>query len=461
MPRRGVVGVPGWMVFCALLSLIALRQPKALAQNQCVGDCSGDNIVVVSELVSLVNIALERAEPSSCASAMCPGGTVDIACVTQAVNNSLNGCPPLLTAGIVFNGEGNRLSAYQPGPGTFEKQVVIPSAGDLPGGVGRDLNAQICFTRGPEGQVRFIGGEDTNQGGAHNSAGWGFFELGGTAVGDFTYEEIGKLIPTYQTTADGAENYGCGFLSDGRLVTTDVGNQLSGPPNGQLIIWFPPFDNGANYTETGVYPNTPGRYCKLDIGIGTAQQIAIDDQDRIYVSAARPGGAGVYRYTGPFPTSDQPAGGCDGMDATGAPMATTINKMRFIAPSPDLPTPSGVVRTPDGRFYVSSVLNGVIAEYDDQGAFARFILKPKRAGLPIASGTPLGMGLASDGTLYFADIGLVFSSGGIGPGFRTGGVRRIRFLDGQPLPPERMDRGLNFPDGIGILELPAPEDGAR
>jgi hypothetical protein len=54
-----------------------------------------------------------------------------------------------------------------------------------------------------------------------------------------------------------------------------------------------------------------------------------------------------------------------------------------------------------------------------------------------------------------ADIGLVVDSGGVGPGFRTGSVRRVRFVDGQPQPPELMDSGLDFPDGIGILELPA------
>lgn len=459
MPKRGVVGVPGWAILCALLWALVAHVPMVLAQGECVGDCNGDSRIVIGELVVLVNIALGDAPASSCESAMCEGGVADIVCAMRAVNNALQGCPPPLTAGIVFNGEGNRLSAYVPGPG-FTKQTVIPSANDLPGGVGRDLNAQICFRRGPQGQVRFIGGEDTNQGGAHNSAGWGFFELTGTEVGQFGYQEIGKLIPTYQTTADGAENYGCGFLSDGRLLTSDVGNQLSGSPNGQLIIWFPPFDNGANYTETGVFPTTPARYCKLDIRIGTAQQIAIDSQDRIYVSAARPGGAGVYRYTGPFPTSDQPDGGCDGTDGTGAPMATTINKVRFIAPDVDLPTPSGVVIKPDGGFYVSSVLNGVIGEYDAAGQFVRHVLKPARAGLPIPTGTPLGLGLASDGTLFFADVGLVFSSGGIGPGFRTGGVRRVRFFDGDPLPPERMDSGLNFPDGIGILELPLPEVGS-
>ena len=131
------------------------------------------------------------------------------------------------TAGpIVFSGENNRLNAYDPNNG-FLKETVVPSNADAPGGAGRDLNGQICFRRDAQG-LHFIGGEDTNLGSGHATAGWGFFTLTGTRVGDLHYEEIGKLIPTYQQTPDEAENYGCGFLSDGRLLTTDVGNQASG-----------------------------------------------------------------------------------------------------------------------------------------------------------------------------------------------------------------------------------------
>ena len=453
-------------VSSALLALVTSAAARAHAGDvcvtgdcSCVGDCNEDGMVVINELVSLVSIALDESPPSACPGAHCSGDTVDVACIVSAVHPALVGCPVRpTTAGIVFNGEDNRLNAYVPGPG-FPKQTVIPSAADVPGGVGRDLNAQICFTHGPEGQLRFIGGEDTNQGSGHNTAGWGFFNLTGTAVGDFHYEEIGKLIPTYQTTADGAENYGCGFLSDGRLLTTDVGNQASGDPNGQLIIWFPPFDTGANYTATGVVPGTPVHYCKLDIAIGTAQQIAIDDQDRVYVASARPGGdpgAGIYRYTGPFPTSDQPDGGCNTMDDTGAPMATGIMKERFIPNDAHLITPSGIVIKPGGGFYISSVINGVIAEYGSQGQYVGTIVEATVPGFPIPTGSPLGIGLASDGTIYYADIGLVADSHGIGPGNHTGTVRRIRFVDGQPQPPETMDTHLDFPDGIGILEFPTP-----
>jgi hypothetical protein len=334
---------------------------------------------------------------------------------------------------VVFNGEANRLNAYEGSTGVT-KQTVIQNHALDPNG--RDINGQICFH--PDGSRRFIAGEDTGQ--PNPPQGWGFFQLEGTEIGSFSARQIGKLTPTYQGSTNNAENYGCGFLSDGRLVTSDVGNQDAGGPSGQLIVWFPPFDQ----------PNP--RYCKLDVAIGTAGGIWVDDEDNVYLASARVT-SGVWRYSPPFPTSDDAAGGCSGEDSTGAPFADQVQKERFIAiDGRNLVTPNAVVQGPDGHFFVSSVLNGVIAEYDEAGTYIRRALNPVGATLPYATGTPLGLGISRDGTLYYADIGLETGPGGIGPGDGTGTVRRIRFEAGEPLPPETMDEGLNFPDGIGILE---------
>ncbi len=445
MLMRWVAGIT-WLPAIGVLALIGTVQAQA-----CVGDCDEDGQVGVNELITGVNMALGLVTGSACAAflpdAEAPQPTV--ADLISGVNNALNGCPVTAsTAGIVFNAEANRLHAYRAAPG-FPRQTVIPSDNDAPG-EGRDINGQICFTRGSRGELRFISGEDTGQGAAHLTAGWGLFELEGEFP-TFTWRQLNEFIPTYQPADDEAENYGCGFLSDGRLVTTDVGNQAGGAGTGQLIMWFPPLDgvNGA-------------RYCKLDIGIATAQQIAVDEQDRIYVASARTTGAspgGVTRYSGPFPTSDFAADGCGRIDPTGAPLVSEgrITKELFIRADGNITNPGGIVLIPGGGFYIASVLNGVIAEYDSAGVFKRRVLSPPRPGLPTATGNPLGLGLASDGTLYFADIGLQLrSGGGIGPGRNLGKVRRIRFVEGQPQPPEIMDESLNFPDGIGILELPVP-----
>ncbi len=343
---------------------------------------------------------------------------------------------------IVFNGEGNNLNAYEAKP-PFKKQTVIQNHEEDPNGL--DINAQICFfPKGAPGPGRdgtwFIAGEDTNQ--PDPPPGWGIFRLRGERVGKLEAEQVGKLTPTYQAAADNAENYGCGFLSDGRILTTDIGNQAVGDPNGQLIVWFPPFDS------------RDVEYCKVDVAIGTAGQIYVDDDDRVYVGSAR--GGGVLRYTGPFPTSNDAAGGCGRTDATGAPLADAVTRDVFIGTENGLGTPNAIVAKADGDgFYVSSVFTGIINEYDADGGFVRTILAPPEGAVlgeqSFATGTPLGLGIDSRGTLYFADIGITVTPEGIGPG-PEGSVRRIRFVDGEPRPPEVMGDGLAFPDGIGVLE---------
>ncbi len=343
---------------------------------------------------------------------------------------------------IVLGPEGNRLRAYA-ADDEDRQQVVIPSAADDPAN-GRDINGQVCIA--PGGRV-FIAGEDTGQ--PDPPAGWGVFELAGDRVGELSATQIGKLNATFQTgpgmegSTSGAEPYGCAFLSDGRVITTDVGNQASGPPNGQVIIWFPPLD----------VPDPA--YCKLDIAVGTPGGVYIDDADNVYVASARES-SGVLLYAPPFPTSDDPTGGCDGVDSTGAPMATGVEQTRFIVADENIPTPNGIVRTRDDTFLVSSILNGVIAEYDDSGSFVRRILEPPPGEtlgeMPFSTGTPFGLAIASDGTVFFSDLGLVIDSSGIGPGRNTGSVRRIRFAEGEPQPPETFLDGLAFPDGVAVLE---------
>ena len=111
------------------------------------------------------------------------------------------------------------------------------------------------------------------------------------------------------------------------------------------------------------------------------------------------------------------------------------------------------MRAPKNDFYVSSVISGVINEYDANGGYLRTILQPPAGEIlgatTFSTGTPLGLGVGPDGTLYYADIGITITSEGIGPG-PEGTVRRIRFVNGQPQPPEIMGAGLQYPDGIGV-----------
>jgi hypothetical protein len=109
-------------------------------------------------------------------------------------------------------------------------------------------------------------GEDTRQ--PSPPPGWGVFERNGL--------QVGKLTPTYFSAF--GEPYGCAFGPDPDpddgvlppLFTTDVGTESIGGADGQLIVWFPPYDQ---FPGRPAYPETDERscsYCKIASDIGTA-----------------------------------------------------------------------------------------------------------------------------------------------------------------------------------------------
>lgn len=60
--------------------------------SACPGDCSGTGSVAITDLITLVNIALGAAPASVCAQGVPNGVDVDITMIVQAVGNALNGC---------------------------------------------------------------------------------------------------------------------------------------------------------------------------------------------------------------------------------------------------------------------------------------------------------------------------------------------------------------------------------
>ena len=353
---------------------------------------------------------------------------------TASPTGSVTEAPPGTgTDVIVFSTEGNNLNAYRPDP-PFEKQTVIRNAEDDPAD-GMDINGQICFF--PDDPHLFIAGEDTGQ--PERTPGWGIFEVEGDTVGSLSASEVARLVPTYQP-GDNPENYGCGVLSDGRVVTTDIGNEVTGTPSGQLIMWFPPFDS----------EEVP--YCKIDVTLPTAGGITVGDDDALYVTTARPPDNGVLRFTGPYPTSDDAAGGCGRTDGTGAPLADEVNRSLFIPADEHALTPNAVVPAgDDGGFYVSSAFTGTIVHYDADGAYVDTVLAPPAGETlgadPFSTGTPLGLAVADDGTVYFADLGLGFGADGVGP---VSGAGTLRRLTPDSPTPETLDDNLDYPDGIGL-----------
>ncbi len=350
--------------------------------------------------------------------------------VAQSSPGSGPGRAPLL-----FSPQGNNLEVYSTTP-PFQRQTVITSRSADRNGW--DINGQICFLD----HRRFISGEDTGQ--PNPPPGWGVFRLRGNKLGKIAASRIGRLVPTYQPTDTEPDNYGCAVLPDGRVVTTVIGNNASGPEDGELLMWYPPF-------RTGHIP-----FCVLDTTIGTAMGIAFRD-GAIYVASARGATQGILRYTGPFPTSPDAAGGCGRTDASGSPLVNAITRDKFIATGgvSEIATPNAVAAAPNGHWFVSSIINGVISEFDAGGNFIRVVLHPppgdSLTGHPYTTGTPLGLVVGTDGTLFYADLGLrITPTGGIGPGSGLGTVRRITFAGGVPQSPELIQSGLTFPDGLGI-----------
>lgn len=68
------------------------------ATAQCVGDCNGNGMVVINELVLGVNIDLGLQPVSACEAFANSQGIVDISQLVKGVNNALNGCPATPTA---------------------------------------------------------------------------------------------------------------------------------------------------------------------------------------------------------------------------------------------------------------------------------------------------------------------------------------------------------------------------
>ena len=376
---------------------------------------------------------------------------------------------------FVLSPEGNHLWAYDAATGEHQLLARAQNGGDpgvaAPNGLVRDINGQICVS--PD-QTHVITGEDTvvpaaggggggDGGDSHDPriAGWGYFAITGSELGSLAIEQVGKLAPEAGEGpgyAGDPDNYGCGFLDADRLVTTAIGNTLPGEDaNGQLFLWFGPFDDGFRTEtdpESGVqfFVGEVG-HCQIDDTLATAGGIAVDANGDVYVAANRPteipGGdpAAVWRYSGAWPTSLE--------QCTPEYVAANITKTRVLPTVAGVPadvrapTPSAVAISPAGTLYVSSVFSGTVAEYRKDGTWVRdlFPLSPVTPFTGPTTQTPFGVALTSDGSLWIADLGIAVAQ----PAPGEGSVIRVPFTAGNPSPPgETVRDGLTFPDGLGV-----------
>jgi outer membrane protein assembly factor BamB len=370
---------------------------------------------------------------------------------------------------LLYFAEGNRLHRVDVDTigGTGNKpqleDVLIQNASGESGGgedellfvrPDRDVNGMIC--RFPDGSGHFLMGEDTRQ--PNPPPGFGVFAASGT--------QLGKLTPTF--TSSFGEPYGCVFAVDGAgaggeltpLFTTDVGTETFLGGDGQLILWFPPYEGYPADPEAEPgdpsfpdYDGPSGNFCKIATDIGAATGVARDAQGRVYVASAS--GLEIVRFSPPFPTSARAAGGCGRVDAQGSPLADEDRVNRTVFATADgvtgMATFTGLAIAPNGNLAAASVLSGAIGEYDLDGNFVRHLAGGAGAPFPPPNGTPNGIAFGADGTLYYADLDLQ------GDIFQPetgddGKIRRVRFdKRGEPLAPEIVKSGLAFPDAVAVF----------
>lgn len=131
-----------WAAALMICGLIGRAEAGAV----CVGDCNGDGMVAINELILGVNIAQGSTPLSECPSFDADGsGTVGINELITAVNNALNGCP----AGCVGT---ERVFTVEPGvfgvpPGPVTNDETTRT-GLFTTGIG-GINAALSFSPGP------------------------------------------------------------------------------------------------------------------------------------------------------------------------------------------------------------------------------------------------------------------------------------------------------------------------
>ena len=356
--------------------------------------------------------------------------------------------------GRLYASQGNQLDVFDLGqePPTWKPFIPQAAVG------GRDLNGQICRL----GPNHILLGEDSGQT-KGVPQGWGVFDVR-------TRRQVGKLIARYPRRIETPEPHGCVVDHDSRgrvkrIFVSQVGSGDFQSADGQLIVFFPSSRAldavFGRRTPAQVCPNgdcaslraSDSDYCELHVGIRAAGSMAMDRRGNLYVPefapVVPPAGAApgrILRYRGPFPSSTR---------------RCTLPQAETFIEDPRAATPGAIVAArnengkPTGHWYVSSVIfPSAVNEYDANGSFVRTVLPPGFA-------TPFGLAVDRRGTLYIADLGLNFDPTRIPDnpdrvGFDTadgeGAVLRVRFADGLPRPPEYLKDGLDFPDGVGLIQ---------
>jgi hypothetical protein len=143
-------------VFTAALCGLLLAGPAA-ATPVCTGDCNGDGVVSIDELVNGVNILLDNMPVTRCSACDRDGnGTVSVDEVIDAVRSSLNGCPATPTPTPTPTLTPTLTPSVTPSPSTTPTLSPSPPVTPTPTLLHCDVDGVICTVAGT-GMAQFDG----------------------------------------------------------------------------------------------------------------------------------------------------------------------------------------------------------------------------------------------------------------------------------------------------------------
>ena len=394
---------------------------------------------------------------------------------------SLPAAPVFPGQGILLSPQANNLNAYDlsaAAPGTTQTTPVHAHSssefGGAPGGTGNDANGQNCAITQADGSVRYVMGEDSNQGndvadpntvnpdrdgdGAPGPSGyyqgWGLFAPTFGVAGPWTL--VDKLVPMDPNDPEHGYNFttppndhlpdntGCalragdpGDPGDDILFLVDLGvGAFDVPGVGSLFAYYR--DDAGNFSRAS-------KYCRLDNSLTTAGYLAVDSDGSVLVpQSGRSTGGEISRYSGPFP----PRTGTDCSYDLGARKSPFIQDLTSFTP---ISIARRTTATSD-RWVVGNVVPPLVNEYNLDGTFSR--------PLVTVQPTPGVAGVAVDalGNVYWANLGLAPCETILCPVDGLGTLWKLSFdpVADTPLAPVLLQSQLTYPEGMGIAD-PLPE----
>lgn len=354
--------------------------------------------------------------------------------------------------GILLNAQANQLDLYDlsaPIPATTQT-TPIPShshaANAAPGtdtvGHGNDVNGEICRIIQHDGAVRYVMGEDSDQGDLPNGTaqGWGLFRADGGADGPWTL--VDKIVAPYNLTGNDhlPDNTGCAVSADGsKLFLVDLGvGAFDVEGVGSLFLYERDILGDFSHDSP---------VCVLANDLTTAGYITAHPDGSVLVpESGRSSGGAVSRFSPPFPSTADTAACTAYRSAHG--IDDRPNFLQPLGPLPFNPlTYVPISITPrNENFVVGNVVPGFIVEVDDEGNFVRPLVAVNPPGIA-------GLAVDAEGSVYWANLGLIPCPTILCPGPATGTLWKLPFtpVGDLPLVPIPIQVLLEFPEGMAIF----------